>query len=813
MTAAGTSFIGRAEELAQLARWLDEVVPITIVGAPGVGKSRLAEEAADRFGGRTSQVSLSSARDASTCVAQIASALGLSDADESAIAEALSACGNALLVLDDADHVVDALATWIPTWQEAAPRLRILTTSRERLRLRSEHVCELGALSLSGGASSEAAALFRARLAQSTRSVTLPDETLASWCEWLEGLPLALELAAAQAPLLGAVEGARLIDVLSDGFRDAGSKHATLSSAIAWTFHLLTEDQQRALAEVSSFEAPFEAELGSRVLSRPPREALAVLRLLVEKSFLQIASDGRLSMFGAVREFVEEAHHGSRAAAIARLDRELARRAANGEVMEDRELCGAAERIVTDRSELPADASAHVLIAAARAIESRGPIERVHRFVRHGVDALSPSEDLAGRLRIALAAALRKQGELEEAARVLGEAIELDLDSEVRASALIEMAIVRQTQRDLDGASELYEFALQLSKKPLVVGRLHANLGAVAHDRVELDDAEERYRLALSVLGATEDRRILGVVRSHLAILFQERGDLVAARETFERALDDLEFAGARVLSAIHRSNLGHLLLEMGEAGRAVALHDQSLPVLRLEGDRKSGALCLCRRAAAHALSGGLKEAQSDLEGAASEARSADDDVLSQVVTLYEAFVPLGRAILATGAVRDGRVDECRAQIRRAKAIGPRWRVSDDARAAQRILETQLGLLQKSASGPPQESLIAGIESRFFRVPGGEWQDLRRHTAARRILEFLIERGPKSVTMSELQEAAWPGERIKKSAATNRVHVALSQLRQRGLKGILTRDADGYRLDPGLPVHRLALTAPPADEA
>ena len=803
-----TSFVGRTRELSELARFVNDAVPVTIVGTVGAGKSRLAEEVVKRLERRSISVSLTDTRDPEGCLAKIADALTLQGGES--IEAALSRRGDLFLLLDDADHVTGALAMLIPRWLNVAPALGVLVTSRERLRFGAEQVFELAPLSLDGGASSPAAQLFAARVAQAAPQTQLDDDALVRWSTWLEGLPLAIELAAMRAPLLGRIDGKRRIDLLTDGFRDARPKHATLRCAIEWSFQLLDESEQRALAEVSAFAGAFPADLGSRVLSGA--DSLGVLRVLAEKSLASVTRDGRIELPGGLREFAAEVAPDAREEALRRLEEQLARLAQEDAVPESlsAEFVSAAERVVARTTSLDADASAWILLGAARCQKSRGPAEQLHTWMRHGLSQIAPHDDLTARLRVALSSALRREGALDDAADVVSEALELDLDGEIRALALTELAIVRQTQRDLDAASELYEFALQLSSSRLAIGRLHANLGTVAHDRVELDVAETRYRQALSVLGATTERRILGVVRSHLAILFQERGDLIAAQENFERALEDLDAGDERYLGAIHRSNLGHLLLEMDDTSGASACHDASLDILRSARDPKSVLLCLCRRAAAHGLGGDLKQAQRDLEEASGQAHDLQDPLLSQIVALYTSFVPLGRAILASDEARDQRIAECRSMMASAKSSGPGWRVSDDARAAQRILETQLGRLTQSQSGPPVESLVIGIESRFFRVPGGEWQDLRRHTAARRILEHLIEHGPVSASMADLQAAAWPDERIKKSAATNRVHVALSQLRQRGLKGLLTRDADGYRLDPKLPVHRLALTAPPA---
>lgn len=811
-----TRFVGRQQQLEQLRGWLDEGAAVTIVGGAGIGKSRLAEELALGWPGLTIEVDLAHESDVEGCIARVARALELaSNASSHDVSRALAERDQPLLILDDADPVVEPLAALLADWLDAAEALRVITTSRQRLRIRSERTLELGPLSLDGGASSEAAQLFADRVAQVSPNAVLDDAELGAWCAWLEGIPLAIELAAARAPLLGEVGEARRLDVLTDGFRDADSRHSTLARAIEWSWSLLDETEQRTLAEAAAFAGTFHISATAHVLSEG-RRSNQIVRALVEKSFIQLASDGRLELYDAVREFVAEALPEQRAQACERLDAYLASRAqrdaVDTDVLRD-DVLAAADRVVNGDSALGANASAWVLVYAGRILASEGPASRLEGLMRRGLEQLGDAHvDLRTQLRIALAGGLRMQGDLERAAMTAEHALdhEPELLDEVRTQLLIELALSKHGQRNLEEAAELYERALAIAPSRRTEGRLHANLGAIAHDRGELDSAEASYRKALVALGVTEDRRLIGVVRSNLALLFQERGDLVLAQETFEQALEELEGAGERYLGAIHRSNLGQLHLELDDPTRALAEHELALPELRRIGDARSVVLCLARRGASQALLGELRDATSNFEEASSRADALDDGLLASVVALHAAFEPLQRAIAASDEdERARRVHACRVVLAEVEAADVDWRLSDDARAAMRILETHLGRLTSASSSPPEDGIVVGIESRFFRVPGGEWQDLRRQTAARRILDHLVSHPGKVATMADLQAAAWPGERIRKDAATNRIHVALSKLRQKGLKEFLKRDEDGYRLDPNVPIHRLAQTSPP----
>jgi predicted ATPase len=812
--------VGREQELALVRAWLAQRQVTTIVGPAGIGKSRLADEATEGWAGERYTLDLSHETDAEGCVASVARALGLpANASASDVGRALAARSEPLLLLDDADRVLGPIAQLIADWLGAAPETRVLITSRERLRIRSEHTIELQPLSLDGGSDSEAARLFLDRVKQAWPSATIDADELETWCTWLEGTPLAIELAAARAPFFGAVDGQRRLDLLRGGFRDGHERHMTLRRAIAWSWAILDEAEQRCLAEASAFTGTFHVGATARVVtaSEGDRSALDVLRSLADKSFLRVLPDGRLRLYDAVREYASEQRPDEHRAAADRLDGYLATQAERDGAGIDllrSDVIAAADRVVNQTSTLNTDSAAWVVIQAARLLLSEGPASRVQDVTVAGLRVLAGANvELLTRLRLALAGGLRMQGRLDEAEEAASAALadEQRLGTELRAQLLTEIGLARHARRNLEGAAELYARALTLSPSRRAEGRLHANLGAIAHDRGDLDTAEASYRDALIALGVTQDTRLLGVVRSNLGLLYQERGDLLLARETLEQALRDLDDGGEHYLGAIHRGNLGQLFLELSDPAQAVALHEQALARLRRIGDERSITLSLCRLAAARALVGDVALASRELDEAASRARGLFDPLLGAVIGLHQAFVPLARAEASLEPERGQRLLECR-RLLTAVTHGEdnTWRLSDDARCARRILEARLGALGAQDTDLPTDGLVVCIESRFFRLFEEEWQDLRRDTPARRILESLVE-NPSGMTLADLQAAAWPGERIRKDAAKNRLHVALSRLRGRGLKAWIRRVDERYQLAPGLTIHRFARIAPGDD--
>ncbi|MEM9074756.1 MAG: tetratricopeptide repeat protein [Myxococcota bacterium] len=807
MTPAPDALIGRARNLEELESWLPAGGVVTIVGTAGIGKSRVARALFDAHKGEKHLVALAGERSPEGCAAKVARSLQLqAGAGAADIARALEHRRDALLVLDDADHAVEALAQLLPEWTERA-HMAILVASRERLRLRRERAYELGPL-----AEEDALALLRQRIRQSAPHAMPHEEQLRSLARWLEGIPLAIELAAARAPLLPQEPSRSRVDVLRGGFRDGADRHTTLRDALDWSWELLDEDARTALAELSVFGGLATIADAEAVLTAPEANArLDVLQRLIDKSFVR-SVDGGLRLFDAVREFAAEKLEDADDI-LRRLDTHLAAQAnARGEVSRI-DILAAADRIVRGTSRIDTANAAALILAACRLLLSTGPAAELitlaskthHQFRAEG------SASFLSELRLYHARGLRMLGELGDARTEAAAALaEHDLPAALRAELLTEMGLASHAQRDLGHAEELYQRALAASAERKLSGRLHANLGSVAHDRGDLETAETSYRSALVSLRVTGDARLLGVVRCNLALVLQERGDLRQAVELFERGLAELAQADEQYLGSIHRSNLGSLLLEQGEPAKARALHDEALTYLRWVGDDRSIVLCLCRRVAALSLQGEVAQSEADLEEASSLARGAADPLLEQVVSVHRAFPILGRAKAAEDDARGRELTRCRRALQNVEDA----LLSDDARAALRVLRTQLGNFEPSTPASlDDDALIVTIEARFFRAPNASWEDLQRFTSQRRLLAWLVDahdRRPEAAfSISDLQRAVWPGERIRRDAAKNRIHVTLSKLRGRGLKKWIQRTDEGYRLDPSLPVVQLATTTPP----
>jgi predicted ATPase/transcriptional regulator with XRE-family HTH domain len=290
-----TSFIGRANEVAECGALLRTHRLVTIVGAGGIGKTRLATAVAESVAAAYRSVifvDLARATNADLFALQIAAAFGL-DADTDALERVAGALGDtpALIVLDNCEHVIEAAACFAGSLLRRCLFARILATSRERLAIDGEQVCRVRPMD--AAASLE---LFRQRGRAADPHFVLGDSLLAEaeeLCRRLDGLPLAIELAAARLPSLGLPELRRRIDMqlpLPALNRDAPERHRTIEATIAWSDQLLDEAERALLGRASIFVGGFTLEAAEFVCSDDGlshRDVGSTVLGLVEKSMLQ----------------------------------------------------------------------------------------------------------------------------------------------------------------------------------------------------------------------------------------------------------------------------------------------------------------------------------------------------------------------------------------------------------------------------------------------------------------------------------------------------------------------------------------------
>jgi len=327
-----TSFVGRAEERALVARQLDDGRLVTLVGPGGAGKTRLAStlaaDMADGFPGGVWLVELAPVTDPGAVVQAAVGALGLRETGlpdappiarepMSRLVEALSAT-ETLIVLDNCEHLVDAAARLAEDLLGRCPGLRILATSREPLGILGEALSPLAPLivpepgtSLAGALNNPAVRLFtdRATAARPDFAVTHDNVgAVAEICRRLDGLPLAIELAAARLRALPIERVAARLDdrfrLLTGGSRTALPRHRTLRAVVDWSWSLLDDDERQLAQRLAVFPATISPDAAGD-LGAPAPAVLDTLAALVDKSLLQVVEgpEPRYRMLETIREY------------------------------------------------------------------------------------------------------------------------------------------------------------------------------------------------------------------------------------------------------------------------------------------------------------------------------------------------------------------------------------------------------------------------------------------------------------------------------------------------------------------------------
>ncbi|MCB0027957.1 MAG: tetratricopeptide repeat protein [Anaerolineales bacterium] len=318
-----TSFIGRTEALAEIDSRLDNeaCALLTLLGPGGIGKTRVAIETARRRALRYRHgvlfVSLESIRDPVDIPDAILKALDLplgNSGDSQSLLLNYLREKDLLLVLDNMEHLLAGAALILKLLQ-AAPAVKILVTSRMTLNLRAEWLYELGGLPTSSGraaayAPSAASHLFLDRLAQVNDLDSLSKTNLANIthiCQLVEGLPLAIELAASQARFQGIDQVAAALtdsmDAIETTMIDVPDRHRSMRALFAYSWQMLDEAERKMLLGLSIFEGGFAAEAAADIVAA----SVSQLDALQEKSFLQQSAEKRFAMHAILRQYVREA--------------------------------------------------------------------------------------------------------------------------------------------------------------------------------------------------------------------------------------------------------------------------------------------------------------------------------------------------------------------------------------------------------------------------------------------------------------------------------------------------------------------------
>lgn len=807
-----TSFIGRGTEIAALrARLAGPERFITVLGPGGIGKSRLAAEVLRDQPG-VAWCALDRAHTLDDLRATVAASLGL-DGAQADPCVALRTQGVRVLVLDNVEQVVEAVAAELTRWLAAAPDVRLLLTSRARVHLGGESIYRLGPMGL--GNTGDAVRLFVARGRAQVPDFS-PDAPARAAVEQLvarlDGNPLAIELAAARlawlspAALLARID--RRFELLKGQRRDLDGRQRTLYGAIEWSWQLLSADDRAALVRCAACRGWFGLDLAEALLSDP----FGQLEGLVDQSMLRVSDvDGarRFGFFESIQAFVlQAAAPAAREEAFARhrawvLERGAALAAqvhgCRGPQAR-RDLLALRDELmaVVDRTRETAPVAALAALAALQpVVTSHGPLAPQLDALEAIAPHLPPAE--AAHARLLQGEVLRLQGRLPQARALLEQAV-VEATGARRAEAQCAAGIAAHEAGALDVAEAHYLAAMEgfgTLDDARGLGRASGSLAILAEARGQIPEAQTRYEQALDRLRQAGDARSEAIFLINLGDLHLQADRVAEAEARYARALDLLDALDDRRVRAVLLGNLGAVEQRAGRLDAAIARRTEAIEGLEAVGDQRLAAIFLGYRGAAHHEAGAEHRAAAlaDYDHAIGTLMQMGDDRFTALFSAHRAALHGDEGRLAALA------DHSDPRVAAVVAIHRGERVNAQARGIDLAFARRL---RGDAQPTEAAALKVSPEIDWLQAPGEPPRDIRRRHTLRRLLRAFVNARQKTpgtgLPMDALITAGWPDERILPHAAANRVYVAIATLRKLGLRDVLISHEDGYLLDPATPL-------------
>ena len=651
-------FVGRGDVLLDLSQQFRAGSRlISLHGIGGIGKTRLSLRFASQwmgdFPGGAWFCDLSSATSIDGLLYAVAQGLDIRlDPAETImqISRVLASKERCLIVLDNFEQLVSMAESTLAHWMKFAPEACFLVTTRSLLGITGEHAFTVPSLSLD-----DAASLFRIRACDVVRQRPAEadeESTIARLVTLLDGLPLAIELAAARVRVMSVTN---LLSRMGDRFGMLASpsrsvnRHATLRATLDWSWEQLAEKDRCALAQLSVFEGGFTLQDAEAVLDLPSRDRGAVvldaIQSLVEKSMIRSLGDEHFDLLRSVQQYAQE--HLANTGRFNGSGPEMLRSAHERHW---RYFAGIDDTAAFVKSSTKVD---NLAVACRRATASgdgggaAGTLDRLWRFLRRsgpfkpvlelaqGVLSLPALDDvMRNRVERVLGAANELLGDFE-AARVamesalihaqsacdregegwtlcaLGEhlykrgqpvasrehlnqalAISDDLaSSQLRCAVLNAIGTLELRIGNVASAKVSYEQALSLARglgDEARVGGLLGNLAILANDAGVQDTAMVLYQEALALVMRVRDRRWEGNTRCNLGLLYQDRGLTNEAQQQFEKALAIAREIGHVMLEATVLCNLGIMMDRQGDVVAAVLYFEKAVKVARHSGERRA---------------------------------------------------------------------------------------------------------------------------------------------------------------------------------------------------------------------------------
>lgn len=834
--------IGREMELAEIERLHRKHATVSLTGAPGIGKTVLAQAVAAT---RRATIVALGATPLESVPAVVARALGVNvpasapPSGASGLAgRELGRRGKHLLVLDDADAALDLLAKeLLPALVREAPLARIVVTSRGRLKTGAAARVDVGPLT-------EAAAV---KLFVHHASIALPGyrkargaaDVVGEIVRTLDGNPLAIELCASRLSVLDehALAAALAADAGAFAEGAGAARGRSLRQAFRVSLDRLSADDVRMLAACAIFRGPFDLE-GAVAVSAEKRDARTTMRVATRLERLEEASLLRVhegdegsrartfSIDPSLRAFViDRESESERSTLVRRLAQHLATpgsafgpRTATEPESHENERWAAVEWAL-DAGEI--GLAGRVLLAAARGALARGPLGI---FVDRAEAVLAKpralANDVAAELHLACGTALVFRGRRDEALAHFERAAKLARTKEtarVRALAESKIGLVRGLKGETKPALARFTVATEHAERdgdPWARGIVQKDLANVLSEHGRDEEAVVHLGRARDLFRAARDVREEAFVRMMLGSRLVDAGRVADARRDCTAALALFEAAGDRRSQGWTRVLLGIVELEEGKPEAARRHLEKALEHVRAVGDGHTEGLALSylgNVALEQRMLADAEEAYGEalvlLERAGDKgaeamclAGAAVVDALSGHASAARDRISRARRLVA----KDARSARREAIALLARVVDPAAKSAaittstEEVRFAERIAALASG--GGSAPRPAATEWLVAADGRSLKDPSGSVVRVDPKGPSARIVQHLAEerlRHPgRAVPLGIIVGAAWPGESMIAAAAKNRVHVTLARLRRAGLDALLVRDDDGYLFDP-----------------
>ncbi len=645
-----TKFVGRVQAIEDVKGLLDEHRLLTLTGAGGCGKTRLALEIAwlllDRYPDGVWLVELASLADPALVPQTVAESLGLKEQAGRTFTQTLIEDLRAkklLLILDNCEHLVEACAELTGALLHAAPYLRILATSRQGLRITGESIYLVTPLSVPPEdprmpveelREIEAVRLFVERASAVNTSFTLEERNVPAVvqiCRRLDGIALALELAAARVKALSVAEIARRLDdrfrLLTVGGKTSLRHHQTLRALIDWSYDQLDEAEKRLFRRLSVFAGGWRLNAAEAVCAGGgigDWEVLDLLSNLVDKSLVELDIAGaagsgkaRYRMLETIRQYASNRLAESQEGVEVRR-RHRAHYVKLAEKAEPR-LSGADQpawlaRLGEDHDNLRTalDVSAGDAADAVMAMRLAGALGRYWMLRGHWTEGRGLCAGLLGRSEAQSETAVRSkvlnwagnlafwQDDYEEARASFEASLAFARRHGDRfgiAGALNNLGLVAQNLCKYDEARALYEKSAaikrELDDRPGLARSLD-NLGEVARMQGDYARARTYYEECLAIRRDLGDLNGGALLCNHLAKVAESEGDIERARSLYEQGLATYRRLGLQEGIARSLLGIGGVAEKQRDYAQARMLYDESLAIRRTLGHRSGIAESLC---------------------------------------------------------------------------------------------------------------------------------------------------------------------------------------------------------------------------